>query len=181
MNETCRNNTVSLLHPDSPMCALTRKPITPQQAMIRLETLCASSEQCTYELRQKLFRWGVGSSDSEKIIESLQRRKFVNDERFTEAYVRDKYRFGKWGRRKIAMALAQKHIDRHVVADALDAIDEDEYAEILISVMRSKARGIKEGNTFEGRTKLFRSVASRGYETSLISSYIALDEIWGNQ
>ena len=62
------------------MCALTRKPITPQQAMIRLETLCASSEQCTYELRQKLFRWGVGSSDSEKIIESLQRRKFVNDE-----------------------------------------------------------------------------------------------------
>ncbi|MEE0978351.1 MAG: regulatory protein RecX [Muribaculaceae bacterium] len=161
------------------MCAFIRKTVTPEKALYRLETLCAASEQCSYELYVKLKRWGISAADSEAIMDSLVRRKFVDDSRFAVAYVRDKYRFGRWGRRKIALALSQKRIDRTIINEAMEAIDSGEYVEILAGVMRSKARCIKEGNSFEGRTKLFRSVASRGYETQMIASLISKNEIWG--
>ncbi|MDE6267132.1 MAG: RecX family transcriptional regulator [Muribaculaceae bacterium] len=148
--------------------------------MARLESLCATSEQCTHEISQKLIRWGIDRNDAEKILSSLIQRKFVSDERYAVAFVRDKYRFSKWGRRKIMLALMQKHIDKQSINAALNEIDNEEYIEILFSVMRSKARSIREGNSFEGRTKLFRSVASRGYESSLITSFIAENEIWEN-
>ena len=45
-----------------------KKTITPQDALMRLETLCAQSEQCTYDLRQKLYRGGIPLPDSDKII-----------------------------------------------------------------------------------------------------------------
>lgn len=161
------------------MCAIARKPVTPQQALVRLESLCAASEQCQYEIMQKLRRWGISAGDSDEIIKSLVSRKFVSDSRFAVAFVRDKYRFGKWGRRKIALALAQKHIGREQIYAAMDEIDQEEYSEILRSLMRVKAKTNKEGNSFEGRTKLFRSIASRGYETSLIASFINSPEVWG--
>ena len=160
------------------MCAFSRKPITPEQALTRLETLCAASEHCTHELRMKLANWGIQAADASEIIKSLERRKFLSDSRFAIAYVRDKYRFGKWGRRKITLALMQKRIERDAINNALAEIDEEEYQEILFQIMRTKARAIKEGNSYEGRTRLFRSIASRGYETSLISKYIADNRIW---
>lgn len=160
------------------MCAFPRKPITPEQALARLEALCAASEHCTHELRMKLANWGIGATDAAAIIKSLEQRKFLSDSRFAIAYVRDKYRFGKWGRRKITLALMQKRVDRDAIDNALAEIDEEEYQEILLQIMRTRARSIKEGNSYEGRTKLFRSIASRGYETSLISKLIADSRVW---
>ena len=40
------------------------------------------------------------------------------------ANIRDKYRFGKWGRRRIVMALRQKNIQSDVIDCALGEIDE---------------------------------------------------------
>lgn len=163
------------------MSPLRPKSVTPQQALVRLETLCAASEQCSHELLVKLSRWGISAADSKMILESLTRRKFLSDKRFAEAYVRDKYRFGKWGRRKIALGLSQKRIAGDTIREALDAIDEEEYAEILRNVMRSRARTIREGNTGEGRNKLYRAMLSRGYESALIASFIREGETWGEE
>ncbi|MDE7154311.1 MAG: RecX family transcriptional regulator [Muribaculaceae bacterium] len=162
------------------MAPLRQKTVTPQQALVRLETLCAASEQCSHELLVKLTRWGISASDSKSILESLTRRKFLSDKRFAVAYVRDKYRFGKWGRRKIALGLAQKRIDRNTITEALDSIDDEEYNNILRAIMRSRARTIKEGNSYEGRNKLYRAMLSRGYESSLIASIIKDSDLWSS-
>lgn len=149
------------------------KTVSPQQALMRLEDLCVSAEHCEGELREKMRRWRITPSDADKIIDSLKKRRFVDDRRFAEAYTRDKYRFARWGKRKIAMGLAAKRVDRDIVADALDAIDHEEYMETARSLLNAKMRLAPDLITsFEGRTKLFRFMIGRGYEPAIASSMI---------
>lgn len=155
-----------------------KKTMKPQAALLRLESLCAQSEQCTYDLRQKLARWGVSSGDSEKIITRLVATRFVDDLRFAVAYCRDKYRFGRWGRVKIAYGLRVKRIASHHINEALAAIDDAEYEDVLVALIKSKAKTIKDVDTYEGRTKLFRYAASRGYESLLIAQIIKNRTLW---
>ena len=151
---------------------MNKRTITSQNALTRLETLCARSEQCTHDIQQKLYKWGISSSDSGKIIKSLTDRKFIDDNRFAEAFVRDKFRFSKWGRLKIVQALSLKHIPRHIINDALELIDPDDYETTLISSISQKAKSIDMPDSFEGKTRLFRFMASRGFEPSLIIKII---------
>lgn len=155
-----------------------KKVVKPQDALMRLEALCAQSEQCVMDLRLKLYRWGVSQTDSAKIIKQLIETRFVDDARFAVAYCRDKYRFNRWGRVKIVYGLRTKQISSNDIDAALDSIDEKEYEEILEGVIRSKAKTIKDVNTYEGRTKLFRYAASRGYESSLIAQIIKDSKRW---
>lgn len=155
-----------------------KKKITPQEALVRLEALCAQSEQCTSDLRHKLYKWEISQSDSDIIINKLSKTRFVDDSRFAVAYCRDKYRFNRWGRIKIICGLRAKQISSHDIQEALKTIDNKEYEDILVSVVKSKALSIKDVDTFEGRTRLFRAVASRGYESALIAKIIKDQSLW---
>ncbi len=155
-----------------------KKAIKPQDALLRLEALCAQSEQCSMDIRQKLYRWGISASNSEKIIKKLIETRFVDDARFAVAYCRDKYRFNKWGKIKIIYGLRAKQISNIDIQNALAEINNEEYEEILVSLIKVKAKTIKDVNTYEGRTRLFRSIASRGYESSLIAQIIKDTSRW---
>ena len=148
------------------------KTISEREALEKLEYLCAQSEQCQWGVREKLWKRGFNSTSTNKIIESLINQRFIDDSRFARQYCRQKLYVNHWGRKKIALMLASKRIDRATVAEVLDEIDEDEYIKIVIDTARNKARQIKEGNTYEGRTKLFRHLLSRGFESATISSII---------
>ena len=152
--------------------ALRRKQLTAENAQIRLENMCARSEHCEYELRDKLRTWGVGTQDAEKILETLHKARYYDDSRFAEAFVRDKLLYNHWGRRKIIIGLKAKRIDGQIIEEALATIEEDVYKRILKGLMKAKARSLKEGNTFEGRTKLYRFALARGFESALIGSLL---------
>lgn len=148
---------------------LRRTAVTPEKALIRLEELCARAEHCTYELRQKLRNWSIMPDDAEEIIASLQKRRFVDDARFAVSFVRDRYRYAKWGRVKIRIQLRAKHIDPDVIEDALVEINEHEYLDILRALIKAKARTLPDITSYESRTKLFRFALNRGFESNLIS------------
>lgn len=154
------------------------KKITPEKALARLQDLCVRSEQCSFDLRRKLSNWGLSADASEKIIRVLSADKFIDDNRFAEAYTRDKYRFSGWGRMKISMHLAAKRISSKTIDNAMLAIEQEEYETIALKALRAKARTLKEGNTYEGRTKLFRFGVTRGYETALVASLIKSGAVW---
>ncbi len=144
----------------------------PEAALIRLEEACARSERCTYELRQKLRTWRIGATDADKIIQSLIKRRFVDDRRYAAAFTTDKYRFLRWGRRKIEMALRQKHIADDIIADAMESIDEDEYEANLRYILVQKLRSAASPTAYETRMRLFRFAAARGFESTLIRDAI---------
>ena len=144
------------------------KPISPQQALARLEALCARSEQASGEVLEKMRRWGVTQADAEKVLDSLVAGRYVDDSRFAAAFVRDKVRFARWGKRKIAQALAQKKIGRDIITAALDAVDQDEYTDSLRHILQAKIKSNPAlTESYEGRTKIYRFGMQRGFEPEL--------------
>lgn len=149
-----------------------KKTVSAEAALAKLEVLCATSEHCTFEIKQKLYKWGLNEADSRKIIETLRGNRYIDDRRFSEAYVDEKIMFSYWGKLKVRAALSLKQIDKTIIDEALSAVDEDRYFDNLSRLIANKARTITDADTYEGRTKLFRHAASRGFETGLISKAI---------
>lgn len=150
------------------------KPISPEAAKIRMADLCARSEQCEADIRQKLYRLGLSSGDVQKIIVELTEERFIDNARFARSFARDKCRFSSWGRNKIRLALAAKRITSGDITQGLEAIEEKDYLEALRRVTYAKGRGLDlfgpDGR--ENRIKLFRHILSRGFETDLATKAI---------
>lgn len=138
---------------------------------MRLEALCARAEHCSFELRTKLRNWGITGADAEEVIDSLIKNRFVDDLRFAQSFVRDRYRFSGYGRRKIAMVLVAKRLPRDIIAEALNEIDDDIYYSNLLHITARKATSLNL-EIFEERNKLYRYLISRGYESSLVAGAI---------
>lgn len=152
-----------------------RKPITPDNAYLRLATLCARCEQAEGDLRKKLQDWGVGTNDANAIIMRLKQEQYLDNERFARAYCRDKLRFNGWGRLKIAFMLRGKGIEQEFIDNALDEIDEEQYATFLNEALALKAKTLAGKSDEQKRASLLRFAASRGFEPSII--YQAVDTI----
>lgn len=135
--------------------------------------LCARAEHCTSEIRDKLRKLGISSADSEAIITYLQDNRYIDDNRFAAAFTRDKIRFSGWGKLKVRAALAMKRIDSSIIREAADEIDEEVYQEAAMKAAETKSRGL-DLSSYDDRTRLFRHLASRGFEPSLISKTIRL-------
>lgn len=156
-----------------------KKRISEDIARQRLESLCVRGEHCRYELEEKLRRWGFFPGEREKILDAMERARFFDDARFTAAFVRDKVLYNRWGRMKIAVALGAKRIDRSLMDEAFDEIPEEEYIDAARQFLTAKARSVKEGFTYEGRTKLYRAGIARGFESAIVSSIVKNPTTWG--
>ena len=142
------------------------KPVDKDTAIERLERLCVKAERCEYELRLKLAVMGL-TADADEVLDHLRRHHFVDDSRFAEAFVRDKYRFNLWGRIKIRNALRLKRISSDIINSALAAIDQKEYLDILRGLVRARiARG-------DDRNTIVRSLYSRGFEPDITAAVIS--------
>lgn len=139
------------------------KQITEQQALSRLMALCARSEHSSGEMLQKMRLWDLDEEAQARVMERLTADRYVDDERFTRAFVNDKIRYNQWGRRKIEQALWAKGVDRSVQQQVLDAVPEKEYLSVLEPLLKSKARSISGRNEFERQMKLIRFAQSRGF------------------
>lgn len=149
-----------------------RKPADPEKLRLKMAGLCARSEHCRFEIREKLLRAGLPSSTANDILDYLENERFIDDARYARCYANDKVRFARWGRRKIRVYLAQKRISSAIAAEALDEIDEKEYARALADAAEAKARNL-DLTDFDDRRRLYRHLISRGFESGLISRRIS--------
>ena len=131
---------------------------------------CSLSEHCIKKVREKLVRWETPKEFIDPIIEKLLEQDYINEERFSRAFVKDKFRFNHWGRIKIQTHLRALSISSENITKAMDEIDEDEYAEILDEIVEKKRKTIKKGTDYEIRAKLLRHALSRGFEYEIIAS-----------
>lgn len=143
------------------------KPITPENAYLRLATLCARSEQAEGDLRKKLHDLGVSPNNVNEIINRLKQERYLNNERFARAYCHDKLRFNGWGRIKIAFMLRGKGIEQEFIDAALAEINEEQYFAILNDALEAKARSLKDREPQQVRDALLRFAASRGFEPAI--------------
>ena len=148
--------------------------MTPQQALARLQGQCSKAEYCCGQVRRKLQRWSLGNvaagkppftqEEMEDIVGSLQKDRFVDDARFANAYVRDKARFAKWGRVKIAYNLKALGVDASIINEALDGNASLFGGDMLVKLLEARYRSMDKCATVEKkREKLLRFALGRGF------------------
>ena len=150
---------------------------TPEQqsAYLKATTICSRGETCTFDIKAKLKVWGLMEEDSVAVINQLTKEKYLDDERFARAYVKDKFRFNNWGRQKISYMLNAKKIGKEIQEAAFEEIEEETYSDKLVKLITDKERTIKAKDVYDKRNKLMRFAMGRGFESNVI--YAAFKEL----
>ena len=141
-----------------------------EEALHRAAALCSMTEKSETDIHRKLLEWGLENSDCEQVLLYLKKENFINEERFAKAFVKDKFRFNHWGRIKISTHLRALGISSEHISNAMQEIDDEEYAKMLDEIVEKKRKTIKNGTDYEIRAKLLRHALSRGFEYDLVAS-----------
>jgi regulatory protein len=119
------------------------------------------------ELRRKLAAKKFENADIDAVIDRLRREKWLDDERFAEAFVRTRMR-KKIGRLRIRRELMAAGVDDETAALALRRnADADGEREALVAVARKRAARLDPSSP-EGRNKLTAYLLKQGYDGALI-------------
>lgn len=145
-----------------------KKEVTEEKALSQLAALCSRSEHCTSEMLEKMRRWNITDDAQARIMTYLTEHQYVDDERYTRAFIKDKVTYNKWGRRKVEQALWNKRIPESIYQPLLDEIEENEWQTTLLPLLKNKCRSIKADSDYERDMKLIRFALSRGYEMDII-------------
>lgn len=145
-----------------------KKKLTPSQATIKAQMSCAYQERCQQEMRDKLYEWGLHSTDVENIIANLITDNFLNEERFAKAFAGGKFRIKKWGRIKIRIELKKKKISDYCIKKGLQEIDEKDYQKVLEDLIIKKLKEYPKGKEQVRNYKAAQYVISRGFEGDLV-------------
>ena len=131
---------------------------TEQEAYLTLAALCAQAEHCQYEMLEKMRRWEVPEDAQARIMAKLIKERYVDDERYAQAFVKDKIRYNKWGQR------------------VLDDVDDAEYLSVLRPLLKQKRKTIKAKNDYELNQKLMRFAVGRGFTFDIIRQCMDIDD-----
>ena len=129
---------------------------------------CSQAERCLYDVRKKIKAEKLSEDAEKRIIGRLVQEKFIDEKRFCRSFVNDKFKFNHWGRIKICYELKSRNISPEIYFEAVDSIDEEEYASVLTDMLKSKKRTVTGRSPQDIFQKLCRFASSRGFETPLI-------------
>lgn len=135
-----------------------------EQALSSLMRLCARAEKSSGDARRLMRGWGVEPPVQESVLRQLISQRFIDDERYAAAFVREKVNLSGWGAYKIRAALVRKGIEERIISAALQDIDSAKSAEQLLQRLQRKMRSTKTTSAYDLKTKLLRYGTSLGYD-----------------
>jgi regulatory protein len=147
-----------------------------EELLQRAMRACSGREYCISDVSALLQRWGATAGETrEWIISRLMTERFIDEHRYSKAFVLDHFRHDHWGKVKISMALKQKRVAKEAIASGLEAIEEDEYNEMLKRLLADQKRKVKAKNRLDLKGKLLRYALGKGFESHLV--YDAINDI----
>ena len=137
---------------------------TADEALASLMRLCARAERSSGDALRLMQNWGVAKDEQYRVLQRLQRERFIDDKRYAEAFVREKCNLSAWGRYKIQSALKRKGIAGDIIAEALVALNTTDNKKRLQERLQTKIKHIKYDTPYQLKTKLIRYALSLGFE-----------------
>jgi regulatory protein len=135
-----------------------------------MKTWCATREVCILEAKTKMRKWNVSEADSDKIIESLIKSGFIDEERYAKAFANDKLLLDKWGPQKVRLILKQRGIKDALITKAISEKNIDQDA-VVSELLSKKIKSFKQLTSNEIYAKLMRFGLSRGFDYSIVAKY----------
>ena len=151
------------------------KSYTLAQAQKKLEYYCAYQERCHKEVIAKLKTLGMIPSVIDKIISELIKANYLNETRFTQSFVRGKFRIKKWWKNRILQELKVRDISSFNIKLGMKEISDDNYQKTFYELFEKRRREVKQLTKTEQKKKIFSYMSYRGWENSKV--YEALRDL----
>ena len=152
-----------------------QKTYTLKEAQAKLESFCAYQERCHKEVIAKLRTLGMIPSVIDKIISELIKANYLNETRFTQSFVRGKFRIKKWGKNRILQELKVRDISSFNIKLGMKEISDDNYQKTFYELFEKRRREVKQLTKTEQKKKIFSYMSYRGWENSKV--YEALRDL----
>lgn len=139
-----------------------------KKALSLTAAMCSKKEYCRQDIIKKLEQWEIAEKEWDTVLDYLTKNKFIDEARFAAFYARDKFRFNKWGKIKIAHSLKQKGIPPDIIREALQLLPAQDQEETCLYLLRQKMKSIKENEPVKIKAKLMRFASGRGFDFDTI-------------
>ena len=127
------------------------------------------SQKSTYEIKKVLADKGFKNDSIDKVIDFLNNYGFLDDKTYVKTYINDKDQLSNWSRNKIGFMLKKKHIDQNLIDDYLCLISDEREVEKARFFADKK---IRDDYSMENKQKVFRHLASKGFDYDTISKVL---------
>jgi len=148
------------------------KRLNENHVFIQLIKYCAYQERCELEVMEKLKKYNLTGRETKRIIDRLKEENYLDNQRYAKIYTSGKLRNNKWGRIRIRYELKRKSIQDEYIIQALSSIDEKEYAQMVIELIRKKKKSIQKEDPFIVRNKILQYLCVKGFESDLARELI---------
>ena len=118
------------------------------------------------EMKEYMQRKNVGADIIDKTIERLLNNKLLNDEVFTQAFIKDKLNFTTMGPYRIELELQKHKIDNSIINKYMNKIDNNLLEEKINKQINKLIKSNK--NKTNLKNKIYNNLLNLGYSSSLI-------------
>ena len=131
--------------------------------------LLSYRSRSTKELERRLKQKGYEEETIREAVTGLQRVDLINDERFTNDWIKNRMTYRPMGKMRLTWELRQKGVAPELIDDALGEIDEEKEYEAALELAKSKAGKITEVDVRSKRQKLASLLQRRGFNWDTVS------------
>ena len=134
----------------------------------KLKRYCSYQDRCHSGVEKKIKEFDLIEEAKNKILFNLINENYLNESRFSENFVRGKFKIKNWGKIKIVQELKSRNISDINIKRGLMEIDEVEYKNKLENIFNKKLSSLGNQSVINKKKKIFSYLSYRGWETNLI-------------
>lgn len=134
-------------------------------------SILSKASQSEKQIRQKLAK-DYEEDTIDKVIEFLQKYKFVDDEDLASRIVNTNVNLNKYGKNKIKQNLYNKGIDKNIIETAIDDIDTDKEFENALYLGKKRYERLKNEDPRKAYQKIGNHLAYKGFNYDIIKKVL---------
>ena len=134
-----------------------------------------------YEVLQYLSKHGIAEQSAQSAIRELSEMGFLDDRQYVNLVLQQNLRIGTDGPLSLARKLEQKGIDPEIIQQAFEQVDEEQWQEPGLRVLRSLKSKIGQIAQLELERKMRTKLLSHGFASDLSTAIVAQSNLQTNQ
>ena len=124
------------------------------------------------ELRDYLKNKEEDTIIIEEVIDKLIDYKYLDDDRFTKAFIKDKLNFTNWGDYKIKNELKRLGVNKEIIYNNISNIDDNIYYERINKIIDKDISINKKYSGIKLKNKIYNHLLTLGYSKEKVISII---------